>query len=107
MEFKDGVELRHMDRLYLLLYITVLPDFRSRRMKNGQLGSGCYPSKFSNIDPSYIMPSYDDLHRPYYDIYCSKPIPVTPHHFGLSKYGHLKIDYSFSWNSLDKYIATE
>ncbi|XP_021930641.1 uncharacterized protein LOC110835076 isoform X2 [Zootermopsis nevadensis] len=58
---------------------------RSRRTMHGQLVSGCYPSKFSNTDPSYIMASHDDLQHPYYDIYCSKPIQVTPHHFGLSK----------------------
>ncbi|CAH0554673.1 unnamed protein product [Brassicogethes aeneus] len=28
-----------------------------------------------------------------------------PNNFGLSNYGHLKIDYSYSWNSLDKYIC--
>lgn len=25
--------------------------------------------------------------------------------FGLSRYGHLKIDYSYNWNSLNKYIC--
>lgn len=82
-------------------------DQRSRRVMHGQLSSDCYPSEMSDTDPPYMMTSYDDLHHPYYDIYCSKPVPVTPHHFGLSKYGHLKIDYSFSWNSLDRYIATD
>lgn len=74
---------------------------------HGQLSTDCYPSEMIDIDPPYMTTSYDDLHHPYYDIYCSKPVPVTPHHFGLSKYGHLKIDYSFSWNSLDRYIATD
>lgn len=30
--------------------------------------------------------------------------PNKPHNFGLSKYGHLQIDYSCSWINLDKYI---
>ncbi|XP_023712938.1 uncharacterized protein LOC111867375 [Cryptotermes secundus] len=82
-------------------------DQRSRRVMHGQLSTDCYPSEMIDIDPPYMTTSYDDLHHPYYDIYCSKPVPVTPHHFGLSKYGHLKIDYSLSWNSLDRYIATD
>ncbi|XP_069683919.1 uncharacterized protein [Periplaneta americana] len=89
-----------------------LTNYRSR-MVQGRLSSDSYPSEMSDghhlsdTDPPYMMASYDDLHHPYYDIYCSKPLPVTPQHFGLSKYGHLKIDYSFSWNSLDRYIATD
>lgn len=31
-------------------------------------------------------------------------INKKPENFGLSKYGHLKIDYSYSWNNLNKYI---
>jgi len=73
----------------------------------GHLSSDSYPSELSDIDPPYAMTSYDDLHHPYYDVHCARPIPATPHHFGLSKYGHLKIDYSFSWNCLDRYIATD
>lgn len=38
-------------------------------------------------------PLYDDI----------KTIP-KPSNFSLSNYGHLKIDYSYSWNNLDKYI---
>lgn len=74
---------------------------------HGQLSSDSYPSELSDVDPPYTMTSYDDLHHPYYDIYCAKPMSTTPHHFGLSKYGHLKIDYSLSWNFLDRYIATD
>ena len=74
---------------------------------HGHLSSDSYPSELSDVDPPYAMTSYDDLHHPYYDIYSAKPISATPHHFGLSKYGHLKIDYSFSWNCLDRYIATD
>ncbi|XP_044734395.1 uncharacterized protein LOC123296804 [Chrysoperla carnea] len=29
-----------------------------------------------------------------------------PTNFGLSNYGHLKIDYSFNWNTLDRFIRT-
>ncbi|XP_054288685.1 uncharacterized protein LOC129004223 [Macrosteles quadrilineatus] len=28
-----------------------------------------------------------------------------PRHFGLSTFGHLKIDYSCNWSNLDRYIA--
>ncbi|KAB0794721.1 hypothetical protein PPYR_11560 [Photinus pyralis] len=28
-----------------------------------------------------------------------------PNNFGLSTYGHLKIDYSFSWDNLNRYIS--
>nr|CAD7416816.1 unnamed protein product [Timema poppensis] len=52
--------------------------------------------------------SYDDLM--YYcdtrSIY-SPQVPATQQHFGLSKYGHLKIDYSSSWHSLDRYIMSD
>ncbi|GLV32295.1 Misexpression suppressor of ras 4 [Carabus blaptoides fortunei] len=37
------------------------------------------------------MPIYDDI----------SVKKTKPGNFGLSNYGHLKIDYSFSWNSLD------
>ncbi|XP_065174001.1 uncharacterized protein [Atheta coriaria] len=48
-------------------------------------------------DSTGSSPIYDDIrsslsHRP------------KPKHFKLSNYGHLKIDYSFSWNNLNKYI---
>lgn len=82
-------------------------NHRSQKFMYGHLSSDSYPSELSDIDTPYAMTSYDDLHHPYYDVHCARPIPATPHHFGLSKYGHLKIDYSFSWNCLDRYIATD
>lgn len=38
---------------------------------------------------------------PYQDINRNRG---KPENFGLSQYGHLKIDYSYSWNNLNKYI---
>lgn len=35
------------------------------------------------------------------------PLKPPPENFGLSSYGHLKIDYSCSWHSLDKLIRSE
>ncbi|XP_030759030.1 uncharacterized protein LOC115884532 isoform X2 [Sitophilus oryzae] len=40
------------------------------------------------------MPIYDDVRR----------LRRKPNNFGLTNYGHLKIDYSISWNDLNKYI---
>ncbi|XP_018561940.1 uncharacterized protein LOC108904047 isoform X2 [Anoplophora glabripennis] len=39
-------------------------------------------------------PTYQHVHRS----------RGKPENFGLSQYGHLKIDYSYSWNNLNKYI---
>lgn len=41
------------------------------------------------------LPIYDDERRN----------RRKPTNFGLSNYGHLKIDYSYSWNNLNKYIS--
>ncbi|XP_044754163.1 uncharacterized protein LOC123313369 [Coccinella septempunctata] len=41
----------------------------------------------------------------YYPIYDDPKSIRKPENFGLSKYGHLKIDYSYSWNNLNKYIV--
>ncbi|PSN48732.1 hypothetical protein C0J52_08803 [Blattella germanica] len=94
-----------------------LTNYRQRRMLQGRLSPEMYPGELTDlplplrqlhdVEPPYMMASYDDLHHPYYDVYYSKPFPLAPQHFGLSKYGHLKIDYSFSWNSLDRYIAMD
>ncbi|XP_066146273.1 uncharacterized protein [Euwallacea fornicatus] len=40
------------------------------------------------------MPIYDDVRR----------LRRKPQNFGLTNYGHLKIDYSISWNDLNKYM---
>ncbi|XP_072943977.1 uncharacterized protein [Epargyreus clarus] len=43
-----------------------------------------------------VSPEYEDWAR---------PMPKTaPNNFHLSRYGHLQIDYSCSWNSLDRLI---
>lgn len=41
------------------------------------------------------IPIYDDL----------KMSRSKPNNFGLSNYGHLKIDYSCSWSNLDRFIG--
>ncbi|KAL3270233.1 hypothetical protein HHI36_009288 [Cryptolaemus montrouzieri] len=41
----------------------------------------------------------------YYPIYDDPRSIRKPNNFGLSNYGHLKIDYSYSWNNLNKYIV--
>ncbi|KAK9878668.1 hypothetical protein WA026_023117 [Henosepilachna vigintioctopunctata] len=41
----------------------------------------------------------------YYPIYDDPRNIKKPNNFGLSNYGHLKIDYSYSWNNLNKYIV--
>ncbi|XP_066995525.2 uncharacterized protein [Anabrus simplex] len=59
---------------------------------------------FSGSD---AVPSSDDasvLEDPPVPCPCSRP-PAS--RFGLSKHGHLQIDYSCSWDSLDRYIATD
>ncbi|XP_046389700.1 uncharacterized protein LOC124158582 [Ischnura elegans] len=40
---------------------------------------------------------YADLRGP--------PPPIPASHFGLTKHGHLKIDYSCNWSSLDRFIG--
>ncbi|VEN63296.1 unnamed protein product [Callosobruchus maculatus] len=59
-----------------------------------------YPSRmeiYSKLDDEYhsresTLPIYDDVRR------------RKPDNFGLSQQGHLKIDYSCSWNNLNKYM---
>ncbi|XP_063531620.1 uncharacterized protein LOC134742409 [Cydia strobilella] len=46
-----------------------------------------------------LSPEYEDWARPF---------PKTaPDNFHLSRYGHLQIDYSCSWNSLDRLIRNQ
>ncbi|XP_030039125.1 uncharacterized protein LOC115454526 isoform X2 [Manduca sexta] len=53
--------------------------------------------------PSRLMAAYESLSPEYED--WARPFPKTaPENFHLSRYGHLQIDYSFSWNSLDRLI---
>lgn len=52
----------------------------------------------SKYEESYLKSSSD---IPIYDYIRT---PNKPHNFGLSKHGHLQIDYSCSWINLDKYI---
>jgi hypothetical protein len=72
------------------------------------LSEDCYPTDLSDDLVSDSLSQYEDaVNLLRYDeeeeIYSSKPVPK----YQLSRYGHLKIDYSFSWNSLDRYIGTD
>ncbi|CAG9760603.1 unnamed protein product [Ceutorhynchus assimilis] len=53
-------------------------------------------SRLDEMAPSanQTMPIYDDVRR----------LRKKPRNFGLTNYGHLKIDYSLSWNNLNRYI---
>lgn len=72
-------------------------------------GDSCvdYTQYTSRVDPQssteelprerrdMMYPIYDDVER---------QTRTKPQHFGFSKYGHLKIDYSCSWNNLNKFM---
>lgn len=40
-----------------------------------------------------------------YDELVTRRHHIKPQHFGLSTFGHLKIDYSCNWSNLDRYIG--
>ncbi|XP_060527601.1 uncharacterized protein LOC132702819 [Cylas formicarius] len=50
---------------------------------------------YSRLDDMSTLPIYDDVRR---------LRRKKPHNFGLTNYGHLKIDYSSNWNNLNNYI---
>lgn len=64
----------------------------------------------------YLMEPHYESNRQYLEDYYKTmlmPMPIydertvigqKPDNFSLSNYGHLKIDYSFSWNTLDRFI---
>ncbi|KAG5877144.1 hypothetical protein JTB14_035914 [Gonioctena quinquepunctata] len=62
------------------------------------------PRIYSKLEENQIrgdstLPIYDDVGRNKKHLQKNKP-----QNFGFSKYGHLKIDYSCSWNNLNKYM---
>lgn len=59
--------------------------------------------KTSRMTDAYDHLTYESLSPEYED--WARPFPKTaPDNFHLSRYGHLQIDYSCSWNSLDRLI---
>lgn len=55
---------------------------------------------------AYEQFAYESLSPDYED--WARPFPKTaPDNFHLSRYGHLQIDYSCSWNSLDRLIRNQ
>ncbi|KAF2903068.1 hypothetical protein ILUMI_03124 [Ignelater luminosus] len=66
----------------------------------GDYGYNPYQTVYSRFEESrrsdsgQPTPIYDDV----------RTNRFKPDNFGLSSYGHLQIDYSCSWNNLDKYI---
>ncbi|RZC39880.1 uncharacterized protein BDFB_004140 [Asbolus verrucosus] len=71
---------------------------RSFSFSYGDYGTG--QEIYSRLDEVYprrdsTLPIYDDV----------RSSRRKPRNFGLSNYGHLKIDYSYSWNKLDQYIC--
>ncbi|CAK1581764.1 unnamed protein product [Parnassius mnemosyne] len=60
----------------------------------------------SRMADAYEQSAYESLSPEYED--WARPFPKTaPDNFHLSKYGHLQIDYSCSWNSLDRIIRNQ
>ncbi|CAG9114490.1 unnamed protein product [Plutella xylostella] len=59
--------------------------------------------RHSRLTDAYEHLTYDSLSPDYED--WARPFPkAAPDNFHLSRYGHLQIDYSCSWNSLDRLI---
>lgn len=60
----------------------------------------------SRLPEAYDQFIYESLSPEYED--WARPFPKTaPDNFHLSRYGHLQIDYSFSWHSLDRLIRNQ
>ncbi|OWR54205.1 uncharacterized protein LOC116767698 [Danaus plexippus] len=60
----------------------------------------------SRMAEAYDQYVYETLSPEYED--WARPLPKTvPGNFHLSRYGHLQIDYSCSWNSLDRIIRSQ
>ncbi|XP_077302932.1 uncharacterized protein LOC143923231 isoform X2 [Arctopsyche grandis] len=75
-----------------------LPKSSRRLSSNGKPAV----RKFRLLENGGYYDNYEDMH-----MVPSIPIKPPPENFGLSPYGHLKIDYSCSWHSLDKLIRSE
>ncbi|EFA10072.1 uncharacterized protein LOC100142083 [Tribolium castaneum] len=82
--------------------VPVAPHRRNPRDRSISFSYGDYETgqdiycRLDEIRPKReaTLPIYDDVRN-----------RRQPRNFGLSNYGHLKIDYSYSWNRLDKYIC--
>ncbi|XP_047527708.1 uncharacterized protein LOC125064613 [Vanessa atalanta] len=62
--------------------------------------------RHSRLTEAYEQYAYESLPPEYED--WARPMPKTvPDNFHLSRYGHLEIDYSCSWNSLDRIIRNQ
>ncbi|CAH2241274.1 jg3335 [Pararge aegeria aegeria] len=62
--------------------------------------------RHSRLTEAYEQYAYETLSPQYED--WARPMPKTaPDNFHLSRYGHLQIDYSCSWNSLDRIIRNQ
>ncbi|KAI5630780.1 hypothetical protein NE865_16512 [Phthorimaea operculella] len=62
--------------------------------------------RHSRMTDAYEQFAYESLSPEYED--WARPFPKTaPDNFHLSRYGHLQIDYSCSWNSLDRLIRSK
>ncbi|XP_059057108.1 uncharacterized protein LOC131850769 [Achroia grisella] len=62
--------------------------------------------RHSRLTDAYEQFAYESLSPDYED--WARPFPKTaPDNFHLSRYGHLQIDYSCSWNSLDRLIRNQ
>ncbi|CAH0721780.1 unnamed protein product, partial [Brenthis ino] len=77
------------------------PDY-TRIMVNGHGKQ----RRHSRLTEAYEHYAYETLSPEYED--WARPMPKTaPDNFHLSRYGHLQIDYSFSWHSLDRIIRNQ
>ncbi|CAB3242443.1 unnamed protein product [Arctia plantaginis] len=64
------------------------------------------PRRHSRMTDVYEQFAYESLSPDYED--WARPFPkAVPDNFHLSRYGHLEIDYSCSWNSLDRLIRSQ
>ncbi|RVE49015.1 hypothetical protein evm_006373 [Chilo suppressalis] len=62
--------------------------------------------RHSRLTDAYEHLAYETLSPDYED--WARPLPkAAPDNFHLSRYGHLQIDYSCSWNSLDRLIRNQ
>ncbi|KAL0842214.1 hypothetical protein ABMA28_014375 [Loxostege sticticalis] len=62
--------------------------------------------RHSRLTDAYEHFAYESLSPEYED--WARPLPkAAPDNFHLSRYGHLQIDYSCSWNSLDRLIRNQ
>ncbi|KPJ06193.1 hypothetical protein RR48_14635 [Papilio machaon] len=72
------------------------PDYMMANLYNKHRRTSRMAEAYEQCVYESLSPEYEDWARPF---------PKTaPDNFHLSRYGHLQIDYSCSWNSLDRLI---